>query len=87
MTDLLDYRAQIDFSRARPEPLYYQIGESIAVALTHRRLPCGLLLPPVRSLAAGLHIASSTARNTIGFLERRHCVRRVGRRRYLVPPG
>jgi DNA-binding transcriptional regulator YhcF (GntR family) len=82
--DLLAYRAQIDFNRARPEPLYYQIGASIAEALGEQRIPSGLLVPPVHLLADGLHVAPVTARNVVGYLERQRCIRRDGRRRYLA---
>lgn len=84
--DLLDYRGEIDFNRASAEPIYYQIGAAIADAVAARRIPAGLRLPPAPALAEGLHIAPATARNVIGYLERRQCVRRIGRRRYLAQP-
>jgi DNA-binding transcriptional regulator YhcF (GntR family) len=86
-TDLLAYRGVIDFNRARPEPLYFQIGVSIAAAVTEHRIPSGVRVPPVRLLADRLHIAQSTARNVIGYLEERRCIRRVGARRFLVSPA
>lgn len=85
--DLLSYRGAFDFNRARPEPLYFQIGASIAAAVSENRIPSGVLLPPVRLLADRLHIAQSTARNVIGYLDEHQCIQRVGARRLLVPPA
>jgi DNA-binding transcriptional regulator YhcF (GntR family) len=85
--DLLCYRGLIDFNRARREPLYFQIGASIAAAVTEHRIPSGVRVPPVRLLADRLHIAQSTARNVIGYLDEQQCIMRIGARRFLVAPA
>ncbi|MGW0158989.1 hypothetical protein ACWDUN_06655 [Mycobacterium sp. NPDC003323] len=85
--DLFDYRQLIDFNPARPEPLYYQIGVAIAVAVTQERIPSGVPVPSVQRLAQNLDIASSTARNVLGYLDRHRYIERIGRRRFLVAPG
>ncbi|MGV9868223.1 GntR family transcriptional regulator [Rhodococcus koreensis] len=84
--DVIAFARESAFNRAKPEPIYYQLGESIMRALHQRRIPPGSPLPSHRALAGQWRVTLATVRSTISYLDIRGYLYRAGQRTYLVEP-
>jgi GntR family transcriptional regulator len=61
----------LPLARSGPEPLYYQLAQSLEKAVQAGAICPGTKLPPDRDLANELKIAVGTVRNAWIYLERK----------------
>lgn len=62
--------------RGERKPLYFQLAESVEIAIAEGRLAHGEQLPGELRIAADLKVTQSTVRRAWAFLERKGVVRR-----------
>jgi DNA-binding GntR family transcriptional regulator len=67
----IPYSRFLTLKRSGPEPLYYQLAQSIESAITAGHIGHGTKLPALAVLASELHLAPQTVRAAWNYLERR----------------
>ena len=63
--------------RSGPEPLYYQLAQSLETAIETARIPHGTRLPPDAVVAQDLKLAVATVRSAWVYLERKGVLTRT----------
>lgn len=75
------YSQVLPLKRCGPEPLYYQLAESLEQAVATGVIARGTRLLPEKDMALELNVAIGTVRNAWAYLERKgvlHRQRQVG---------
>ncbi|MFE4545469.1 winged helix-turn-helix domain-containing protein [Arthrobacter sp. NPDC056727] len=65
------YSRILKLKRSGPEPLYYQLAQSIEDAIQSGAIDHGTKLPPLSVMAAELTLSAQTVRHAWDYLERR----------------
>lgn len=65
------YSRVLSLKRSGPEPLYYQLAQSIESAIKAGTIGHGTKLPPLPAMATELNLATNTVRAAWNYLERR----------------
>lgn len=63
--------------RGGPEPLYYQLAQSVEEAVASGAIHHGSRLPPEKDIAKELRVAVSTVRRAWSYLERKGMLTRT----------
>ncbi|MFE5837305.1 winged helix-turn-helix domain-containing protein [Arthrobacter sp. NPDC056493] len=67
----VSYSHILKLKRSGPEPLYYQLAQSIEDAIQSGAIDHGTKLPPLSVMAAELTMSAQTVRHAWDYLERR----------------
>lgn len=70
------YSQVLRLKRCGPEPLYYQLAESLEQAVATGVIARGTRLLPEKDMARELNVAIGTVRNAWAYLERKGLLRR-----------
>lgn len=72
----MPYSQVLRLKRCGPEPLYYQLAESLEQAVATGVIARGTRLLPEKDMARELNVAIGTVRNAWAYLERKGLLRR-----------